>query len=63
MEIYKILLAILDKPDVPKFYRKLRDHYQNNGFLQESSALNYLIENKFDKKDVSSTNNSDAGQG
>lgn len=62
MEIYEILLAILDKPDVPKFYRKLRDHYQNNGRLNEVSALNYLIEKKFEKKDVAHPNNSNVGQ-
>jgi hypothetical protein len=62
MEIYEILLAILDKPDVPKFYRKLRDHYQNNGRSNEVSALNYLIEKKFEKKDAAPSNNSDAGQ-
>ena len=62
MEIYEILLAILDKPNVPKFYRKLRSHYQNNERLNEVSALNYLIEKKFDKKDVTIPNNSDACQ-
>ena len=52
MEIYEILLAILDKPDVPKFYRELQAHYQTNGQIQEASALSHLIENKFNKKDV-----------
>lgn len=60
MEAYKILLAILGKPDAPKFYRNLRDHYKNNGFINESAALDHLIEKKFGKKDVN--NDPDAGQ-
>ena len=56
MEIYQIFLAILDKPDVPKFYRELRSHYQNNGMSQEASAIDHLIEKKFGKKDVSVNN-------
>ena len=51
MEIYQILLAILDKPNVPKFYRELRQHYQTIGMLHEASAISHLIEKKFDKND------------
>jgi len=56
MEIYQILLAILDKPDVPKFYRELRQHYQTIGMEHEASAISHLIEKKFEKKDVSTPN-------
>lgn len=52
MEIYQILLAILDKPNVPKFYRELRNHYQTIGMQQEASAISHLIEKRFDKKDA-----------
>lgn len=62
MEIYEILLAMLDKPDAPKFYRKLRDHYQNIGRPHEVSALNYLIEKKFEKKDATPVDNPDISQ-
>jgi len=58
MEIYQILLAILDKPNVPKFYRELRNHYQTAGMLHEVSAISHLIENKFEKKDVSTLDDS-----
>lgn len=51
MEIYQILLAILDKPNVPKFYRELRQYYQTIGMLHEASAVGHLIENKFEKND------------
>lgn len=57
MEIYKILLEILDKPNTPLFYRKLKIHYQNKGRLNETSALDYLIEKKFEKKDSSDNSN------
>ena len=61
MEIYEILLAILDKPDVPKFYRELQTHYQINGKTQEASALSHLIETKFSKKYVPPLNDSNIG--
>jgi len=62
MEIYKILLEILDKPDIPKFYRKLRSHYEKNGHSHEVSAFNYLIEKKFEQKDATPPDDSDVGQ-
>lgn len=62
MEIYQILLAILDKPDAPKFYRELRNHYQTNGMQHEASAISYLIEKKFDKKDDNTFNDPDDNQ-
>lgn len=49
MEIYEIILAILDKPNVPKFYKKLRDFYQKHNMQTEASALNHLIQEKFEK--------------
>jgi hypothetical protein len=49
MEIYKILIAILDKPNVPKFYRELRNHYQKNGLFNEAAAISHLIEKKFNE--------------
>lgn len=57
MDIYQIFLAILDKPDAPKFYRELRDYYKNNNLLNEASAIDHLIENKF-KKNENSIDNS-----
>ena len=63
MEIYQILLAILDKPDVPKFYRELRDYYQKIGKANEVSAVSYLIENKFEKKDAIKLDDSNDNQG
>lgn len=53
MELYQILVAILEKPSVPKFYRELRTHYENNGQLHEASAISHLIEKRFEKKDGS----------
>lgn len=51
MNVYEILVAILEKPNVPKFYRELRDHYQTKGMMHEASAIAHLIEKKFEKKD------------
>jgi hypothetical protein len=61
MELHEIFLAILDKPDVPKFYRELRNHYQSINKLQEASAISYLLKKKFEKKDES-IDNPDASQ-
>ena len=57
MDIYQIFLELLDKPDAPKFYRELRNYYQNNNLLNEALAIDYLIENKF-KKNENSIDNS-----
>lgn len=59
MDIFHILAAILDKPNAPKFYRELRDYYKNNGMLNNASAVDYLIESRFKKKDDIPTNDSD----
>ena len=57
MDIYQIFLELLDKTDAPKFYRELRNYYQNNNLLNEALAIDYLIENKF-KKNENSIDNS-----
>jgi hypothetical protein len=62
MDIYQILLAILEKPNVPKFYRELRCYYQKIGMLQEADAIEYLIESKFEKKDANTFDNTNCSQ-
>lgn len=59
MNIYEILTALIDKPDVPKFYRELKQYFENHNLTNEASAIGYLIENKFEKKHESIINNSD----
>ena len=59
MDIYQIFLALLDKPDAPKFYRELRNYYKTIGLLNEASAIDHLIENKFKKNENSSDNSFD----
>lgn len=60
MDVYKLLLDILEKPDASKFYKNLRDYYQYIGLSQEASAISFLIEKKFEKNIT--IDNSDAGQ-
>ena len=62
MEIYQILLAILEKPNVLKFYRDLGFYYQKKGMTNEASAIGHLIEKKFEKKDAIKFNNSHDNQ-
>lgn len=52
MNIYQILIAILDKPNATKFYRELKNYYENNELINEANAIDYLIENKFKKNDI-----------
>lgn len=56
MNIYQILIAILDKPNAAKFYRELRNYYLNNELTNESNAIDHLIENKFKKNDTAINN-------
>lgn len=58
MEAYQILVSLLDKPNVPKFYRELRKYYQSKGLLHEAAAIGHLIEKKFEKKDAFTTDSS-----
>jgi hypothetical protein len=51
MKIYEILIEILEKPNVSKFYRNLRDQYKKEEMPLESSAIDWLIQKKFRKKD------------
>jgi len=54
MEIYHILLQLLDKPDVPKFYRELCKYYESKNMENEALAFRSLIESKFDKNEYNS---------
>jgi hypothetical protein len=52
MEVYKILLEVINNPEAPKFYRDLQNFYKNEGMENESEAFLKLLEIKF-KKNVS----------
>lgn len=60
MEVYKILLEILNKPEAPKFYRELSHYYERKGNIQEASAIKFLLEQKFKKNE--STNSTDISE-
>jgi RAB protein geranylgeranyltransferase component A len=62
MDVYEILVSLFDKPEVPKFYRELKNYYAENHMTHEAAALDHLIEKKFEKKDVEQTDNTDIGQ-
>ena len=58
MQIYKILIEIIEKPHASKFYRDLRNYYKKEKMFDESGAIDYLISQKFeDKDDISSIDN------
>ena len=50
MDISKIFTELLDKPDVPKYYRELQKHYISVNMLEEAAAIASLLERKFEKK-------------
>lgn len=52
MDVYRILVELLDKPNAPKFYRNLYNFYKLKNMENEAEAFLYLIENKFDKNDT-----------
>lgn len=52
MENIQILVKILDKPDIPKFYRELYKYYQSKNMHNEMNAIHYLIEKKFKKNEI-----------
>ena len=39
MDISKIFTELLDKPDVPKYYRELQKHYISVNMLEEAAAI------------------------
>lgn len=55
MDLAQIFHSLLDKPDVPKFYRELRLYYLEKNMLHEASAIGFLLENKFGKNNEKST--------
>jgi hypothetical protein len=53
MKLYQILTELVKNPLVPRFYRELRDYYLSIDKINESSAIDYLIECKFGGKNDS----------
>ena len=49
MHPYQIIIDILKTPDAPKCYRDLKKYFTNRNMLKEASAVDFLIEKKFDK--------------
>lgn len=52
-DLYKILWNLIENPTAPRFYRELRDHYYRLNKTHEVLAIDYLIEQRFGKKDAS----------
>lgn len=59
MNLNEIILEILDKPSVPKFYRELQAKYLELNKSEEAKAISNLIEKKFNKKDEQKPDNTD----
>lgn len=60
INIAKAFIELLDKPDVPRYYRELQKHYISVNMLEEAAAIASLLERKFEKKNEISTDNSSA---
>lgn len=48
MEIEEIFLNIIDKPNIPKFYKELLNYYIKHNMIEEANGIQYLIETKYD---------------
>lgn len=59
MNIYQIIVNIIEKPNVPKFYREIKKYYFDNKLINESEAYDFLIQEKFGKNNENPNNNSD----
>jgi hypothetical protein len=55
MEIYKILIEIIEQPEAIQFYKNLQKYYESQKMTNESDAVLHLIENKFKKANVSNS--------
>jgi len=62
MELMQILANILEKPEVPRFYRELQSYCNNNNMTEESQAIAFLIEKKFEKKNEVPADNQHIGE-
>lgn len=59
MNPYQIIVDILDKPNVPKHYRQLKEYYSNCSMQNEALAVDYLLEKKFGKNNETSDDSFD----
>lgn len=54
MQIYEIIVKIIERPDAVNFYKNLRQYYETNKKITEVEVLDHLIRQKF-KNESSST--------
>ena len=62
MEVFKIFSSLIDKPNVPKFYRELASYYDKHEMHHESEAIVFLIENKFGKNNEHTSDIESSGE-
>ena len=55
MEIYNILIEIIEKPEAIQIYKNLQKYYESQRMTNEADAILHLIENKFKKQNVSNS--------
>lgn len=47
MEIYKLLINLVENPFAAKIYSQIRDYYEKKGKTKESAAFQYLLAEKY----------------
>jgi hypothetical protein len=50
MDLYTLLVKIVESPEVAKPYRDLRLFYEEAGRVEDAKAVGHLIEKKFANK-------------
>lgn len=57
MNLYKIIVNLIENPNTPRFYRMARDYYNSVGKTNEAAAFSYLLKMKFGEDDTTNDTN------
>lgn len=57
MDIVKILLSVLETPDIKKPYENLKQYYKKSNRAEEAQAIDFLIQSRFPNVNNNPDNN------
>lgn len=52
MELYKIIIKLIDNPTNQEIYKNLHTYYHQNNLANEAEAVDSIIEGRFNKNDT-----------
>jgi hypothetical protein len=62
MEVSEIFFDLLKTPNAQRWYRELKNFYLKNNYVEEADAINYLLEEKFGKKNEKTSDDTSSTQ-